>query len=216
MGEDMLVRAVRPAFLALAAATLAAPLAGCGFTPLYATPGMVPSLEAVDVVAEHQSDPREVPEAALANRVRFLLREQLNDELGHQGKAPVRYQLTYTSSMIRIPRGIRVNNVANRYEINLTVRYVLTAVGNPNPVLVGTAPVIVDYDSPDPPYAGVAAEQDGEARAANQAAIAIRLDLARFFAGVHSGSHAVVTPVVGDGGAIDMPTPNPTGLDTPD
>ena len=212
----MPVRASRSILLFPAVSAAAAILAGCGFTPLYGTPGMTPSLAAIDVVVERPTDPREVTDAALQNRVHFLLREQLNDELGHNGGEATRYQLTCTSTMLRIPRGVRVNNVANRYEINFTVKYALTAVGTVKPLLVGSAPVIVDYDSADPPYAGVAAEQDGENRAANQAAIAIRLDLARYFAGVHSGSHPVETSIVAGGGVIDLPTPKPGGLDTPE
>jgi LPS-assembly lipoprotein len=181
-----------PLFAMAALALLATPLAGCGFEPLYATPGMVPSLSAVDVVVDKVRDPRNVD--ALQNRIHFLLGEQLNDELGHKANSPVRYQLLCTTTERRYPRGVRVNNVANRYEINFTVSYTLIAAGATKPLLTGVAPVIVDYDSADPPYAGVAAEQDGESRAANQAAIQIRLALSRYFAGYHSGSHAVETP----------------------
>jgi LPS-assembly lipoprotein len=197
-------KTVRSVLIALAALA-AVPLAGCGFTPLYATPGMTPALEAVDVIVERRADPSSVVDAALQTRVRFLLREQLDDELGRKGGLPARYQLLCTTKMIRIPRGVRVNNVANRYEINLTVNYTLTAAGGTKVLLQGSAPVIAEYDSADAPYAGVAAEQDGENRAANQAAIAIRLALARYFAGVHSGSHAVETPLAGQ-----------TSLDSPD
>lgn len=164
--------------------TLAAvSLSGCGFTPLYAAPGMTPALDSIDVVIPH-------------NRMGFLLHEQLDDELGHRASVPVRYQLTCTTKEVRYPRGVRVNNVANRYEINFSVNYVLREAGGTKVLLQGVAPVIVDYDSADPPYAGVAAEQDGENRAANQAAISIRLALARYFAGFHSGSHPVETPTV--------------------
>jgi LPS-assembly lipoprotein len=163
------------------AALLAVTLGGCGFTPLYGTPGLTPALTSVDLVI-----PR--------SRVGYLLEEQLNDELGHNGANPARYQLTCTAKEIRVPRGVRVNNVANRYEMNLTVNYVLRRAGGVQVLLRGTAPVIVEYDSPDPPYAGVAAEQDGENRAANQAAIQIRLVLARYFAGLHTGSAPVETP----------------------
>jgi LPS-assembly lipoprotein len=173
------------ATLGLLAAPLAASLAGCGFTPLYATPGMTPSLEAIDVVIPH-------------DRVGFLLHEQLDDELAHKAGDPVRYQLVCSTREVRIPRGVRVNNVANRYEINLTVTYTLTEAGGTKVLLHGIAPVIAEYDSADPPYAGVAAEQDGENRAANQAAIAIRLALSRYFAGYHAGSHPVETVAPGD------------------
>ncbi len=168
---------------------------GCGFTPLYGTPGMIPSLDAVDVVVERVQDARNVD--TLQNRIHFLLREQLDDELGHRAGAPVRYQLICTTKDARIPRGVRVNNVANRYEINFTVDYTLRSIGGTKVLLEGSAPVIAEYDSADPPYAGVAAEQDGETRAANQAAIQIRLALSRYFAGMHSGSHAVETTVPG-------------------
>jgi len=177
----------RPTLPILAAlmATAAVALSGCGFTPLYGTPGMTPKLADIDVVVPH-------------DRVGFLLHEQLDDELGHKAGDPVRYQLICTTRMLRLPRGVRVNNVANRYEINLTVDYTLTAAGGLKPLLKGTAAVMATYDSADPPYAGVAAEQDGENRAANQAAIALRLDLARYFAGYHSGSHAVETQAATD------------------
>jgi len=74
------------------------------------------------------------------------------------------------------------------------VNYTLRSAGGTRILLQGSAPVIVDYDSADPPYAGVAAEQDGENRAANQAAISVRLALSRYFAGYHAGSHPVETP----------------------
>ncbi len=157
------------------------PLAACGFTPLYATPGLTPSLAEVDVVTPQ-------------NRVGYLLQEQLADELGHRAGVAPRYQLTCTARQIRIPRGVRVNNVANRYEMNLTVNYILRTAGGTRVLLQGAAPVIVEYDSPDAPYAGVTAERDGEERAANQAAIQIRLALSRYFAGLHAGSHPVETP----------------------
>jgi LPS-assembly lipoprotein len=194
-------RSLVPVLTALAVLA-AAPLAGCGFTPLYATPGMTPSLDAIDVVVERISDPSAVD--TLQNRIHFLLREQLDDELGHRAGAPVRYQLLCKTTERRVPRGVRVNNVANRYEINFTVNYTLRSIGGTKVLLQGAAPVIVVYDSADPPYAGVAAEQDGENRAANQAAIQIRLALARYFAGMHAGSHPVETPV--NGTPLDEPS----------
>ena len=119
-------RLLSPALAALAILA-AAPLSGCGFTPLYGTPGMIPSLGAVDVVVERVEDARNVD--ALQNRIHFLLREQLDDELGHNPGAPTRYQLICTTRLSRVPRGVRVNNVANRYEINFTVNYTLKAAG---------------------------------------------------------------------------------------
>ena len=53
----------------LAVLACAAPLAGCGFTPLYATPAVSPALASIDPVLTGTS------------RTGFLLKEQLNQEL---------------------------------------------------------------------------------------------------------------------------------------
>jgi LPS-assembly lipoprotein len=76
-----------------------------------------------------------------------------------------------------------VNNVANEYEVNMTVAFVLTDNATGAMLLKGAAPVIVTYDSADPPYAGTVGAQNGDLRATQQAAIQVRLALARYFAG---------------------------------
>ena len=168
----------RFATAACAAAVLAtgAGVSGCvlGFTPLYATPGVVPALEAIDVVVPEPPD-------QIHERAGYLLREQLNDELGRNLETGARYRLTLTDQEVRIPRGLRVNNIANTYELRLLVGYTLTDIATGRELLKGSAPVSVSYDAPDPPYASVAAQQDGEVRAANQVAVRIRLDLSRYF-----------------------------------
>jgi LPS-assembly lipoprotein len=143
-------------------------LSACGFTPLYANPNLTPALQAVDVV---------VPQS----RTGYLLREQLNDELGRNLATGPRYRLTVTLEERRIPRGLRVNNIAAVYQVGLSVSYTLTDAATGAVLLRAAAPVTVSYDAPDQPYASVAAQQDAEERAANQAAIRIRLDLSRFF-----------------------------------
>lgn len=158
---------IRP-LSAVASLAAAAALAGCGFTPLYATPGVTGGLAGVAV------DP------PAHSRTGFLVGQHLDDELGRrEGVAPT-YRLALSVEEHRYPRGVRVNNVANRYEISLSVGYVLTEAATGRVLLVGTAPADVSYDSADAPYAGVAAEQDGADRAAEQAAILIRLNLARW------------------------------------
>ena len=145
-----------------------AALGGCGFTPLYATPGVAPALQSVAVVAPD-------------GRAGFLVREQLEDALARDQSAAARYRLTYTVSQLRFPRGLRVNNIATGYELDLTVIYALTDTGTGTVVYRGSAPVQVSYNSADAPYAGIAAQQDAEERAARQAAVLIRLDLSRYF-----------------------------------
>jgi len=144
-------------------------LAGCaGFTPLYATPGVTSSLRSVDVT---------VPQS----RVGFLLRERLNDQLARKLDEPAVYRLNLTTDEQRYARGLRVNNVASDFELDLRVRYELVEAATGRKVITGEAPVSVFYVSADAPYAGIAAQQDAQERAADQAAIQIRLDLSRYF-----------------------------------
>jgi LPS-assembly lipoprotein len=144
-------------------------LGGCaGFTPLYAASGVAPALESVDVT---------VPQ----NRMGFLLREQLNDQLARHLDQPARYRLTLTADEQRSARGLRVNNVASDFELDLHVNYQLIENGTGKTLTSGSAPVTVFYVSADAPYAGIAAQQDAQERAANQVAILIRLELSRYF-----------------------------------
>lgn len=150
----------------VAAATLG--LSGCGFQPLYGNVPMLASLRRVEV-------------EAAKGRTGFLLQEQLDDQLARDRSEPALYRLDTAVQETRYPYGGRVNNVANRYEINVAVRYRLMEISTRRRLTEGTVNVAVTYDSADPPYAGVAAQQSGEERAASQAAVLLRLELARYF-----------------------------------
>lgn len=141
--------------------------AACGFTPLYAERGLSPTLSVIEVA---------VPDT----RSGYLLREELDDELARDRSRPARYTLTLDVDEDRFARGLRVDDVATRYEVRLIVNYVLSE--GATVVTRGQAVSSVTYDSADQPYAGVAANLDGQERAAAQAAQRIRLELARFFA----------------------------------
>lgn len=163
------MRSIRNA-LTLAIITIACPLvAGCGFTPLYATPGVSTGLSAIDVVA---------PEG----RVAYLLREDLDDALGHDKAAAPQWRLTLTTVQSRDPRGLRADNVAERYELGVTVAYTLTSLATGKTVHAGEVHSQVSYDAADAPYAGIAARQDSQNRAAADAARRIHIDLAAWMA----------------------------------
>jgi len=159
--------------LGLAALTLPL-LSGCGFTPLYATPGMTPALASVEVATP-------VSDVGATSREGYYLRLKLNDQLGHDPDTPSRYRLQTTLKTSRLALGARVNNIASRYELDLTVSYVLSDSVTGEVLTKGSVPVKVSYDSSDPPYATVAANQDAETRAAEQAAIFVRLALSHYF-----------------------------------
>jgi LPS-assembly lipoprotein len=160
--------------LPLAAILAATALSGCGFTPLYATPGMTPALASIDVATP-------LSDVGATSREGYFLRVKLNDQLGRDPDAPSRYRLQTTVKEIRSAQGARVNNIASRYELDLTVAYVLSDGVTGEVLTKGSVPVKVSYDSSDPPYATVAANQDAETRAAEQAAIYVRLALSHYF-----------------------------------
>ena len=165
----MVRKLVTPVLLVGSLLAGAAPLAGCGFTPLYATPALTPALASVETVLPGTS------------RTGFLLKEQLGQQFARDTDEPAHYRLTLTLRESRFPRGVRVNNVANRYELDVNADYSLSDAATAKVLYTGSSSVEVSYDSADPPYAGVAANQDGEQRAAGQMAIQIRLALARYF-----------------------------------
>jgi LPS-assembly lipoprotein len=157
---------MKPAVLILSLCAML--LSGCGFTPLYATPGVSAGLSAIEV-------------AAPQGRTGFLLRQSLDDALGRDLRLPPAYRMSLSITEQKIPRGVRVDNVANRYEMVLTVDYAVTTVAGA-PARTGRVLASVSYDSADQPYASIAAEQDGQERAAAEAARQIQLDLIRWMA----------------------------------
>ncbi len=153
---------------ALALSTLG--LSACGFTPLYGRPGVEGGLTSIEPVAAE-------------GRAGYLLREQLDDALAHrQGTTPT-YKLLYAIDEKRFARGVRLDNVANRYELQMTVKWRLVDAKTSTEVHKGVTAVSVTYDSADQPYAAIAAQQDGQERAATEAARKIQLDLATWLAG---------------------------------
>ncbi len=152
---------------ALLAGALA--LGGCGFTPLYGSPSVTQNLASVYVVAP-------------GGRAGQLIREHLDDAMGRDKGAAPQYRMDLQLSETRYPRGVRVDNVATRYEYVLTAAYTLTSMSSGAPVKKGTARVEVTYDSADQPYASIAAQQDAQDRAAGEAARRIELELAAWMA----------------------------------
>lgn len=158
----------------LAAATLALStmaLSACaGFTPLYGRPGVEGGLSSIETVAAE-------------GRGGYLLREQLDDALAHRPGSPATYKLYFSVNEQQFARGVRLDNVANRYELRMGVDWRLLDAKSGVEAHKGRTDVSVTYDSADQPYAAIAAQQDGQERAAAEAARKIQLDLATWLAG---------------------------------
>jgi LPS-assembly lipoprotein len=162
-----LLRALAAAALA---ASLAAGLGGCGFTPLYADTSVGAGLTHVQVIAPQ-------------GRVGFLLRQDLDDGLGRDlGDKPAYKLELQVAGEGRGAHGLRSDATAQRYEIDLTVSYILTDLATGKVARKGTVISIASYDSADQPYAGIAARQDTEDRLAEDAAQKIQIQIAAWMA----------------------------------
>jgi LPS-assembly lipoprotein len=164
-------------------------LGGCGFTPLYAAPGVVPKLAAIDVTAPQ-------------GRTGFLLREHLDDAFAKNRSAPVAYTMRLSLGEARYPRGIRTDNTATRYEYVLTADYTLANAPAGDVAKRGKVRVEITYDSADQPYASIMAQQDAEDRAAEEAAHRIEIEVAAWLATGEPKTNAAKAPT------IEPPPPN--------
>jgi LPS-assembly lipoprotein len=144
-------------------------LAGCGFTPLYATTGVTPGLAHVEVVTPD-------------GRTGHLLSEDLQDSLAIDRKVPAQYRLALAVDEIRYARGLSTEQVATWYELSVKVSYSLIDIPSGKTLTAGVTPISVSYNAVSDPYAGIVAQQDGQKRAASEAAQRIRIALASYFA----------------------------------
>ena len=138
-------------------------VSACGFTPMYAEPAVGSSLRRIAVTTQD-------------DRLGYRLREQLEDVLAWDRGATPLYRLTTEVQQNRRSLGRRIDDTATRYELTVKATWTLTPAAGGTPVS-GTETVTTTYATADQPYAAIAAQQDGEERAASELARLIRLDL---------------------------------------
>ena len=144
-------------------------LSACGFTPLYGDVAGSPALTRIAV-----STPDD--------RLGYRLREQLEDALAWDRSATPLYRLQTQVEQERRPLGRRIDDTASRYELTVRAAWTLTPVAGGD-TLAGVETSILTYAAADQPYAAIAAQQDGEDRAASELARLIRLDILRALSG---------------------------------
>ena len=149
----------------LLAAIAVVGLSGCGFTPLYGETGVGSSLSRIAVTTQD-------------DRLGYRVREQLEDALGRDGSQAPLWRLETTLEQSRRPLGRRIDDTATRYELTVRGRWTLTP-GAGGAAVSGVETVTTTYAAADQPYAAIAAQQDGEERAAAELARLIRLGLMR-------------------------------------
>jgi LPS-assembly lipoprotein len=158
---------------AIAGLAAALALGACGFTPLYAVPGVSGGLTHIQVVAPQ-------------GRIGYLLGESLDDDFGHaKGDKPL-YRLDMVLTEVRQAHGLTATDVAQRYEFDLKVTYTLTELSSGKAVHTGTVFSNISYDSAAQPYAGIAAAQDVQDRLASDAAQKVEVQVAAWMADQHA------------------------------
>lgn len=153
----------------LAVITLALAVSACGFTPMYGATEAGSSLTRIAVTTPD-------------DRLGYRLREQLEDALAFDRSAAPQWRMTVLVDQSRRPLGRRIDDTATRYELTVKGSWTLTPVNGGQP-MTGVETVTTTYAAADQPYAAIAAQQDGEDRAAAELSRLIRLDLLRSLGG---------------------------------
>ena len=144
-------------------------LGACGFTPLYGDPALVHGLSHIQV---------ETPQT----RTGYLMREDLRDDLALKPDEKPEYRLVVDLSEMRLPRGLRADATADRYETRLRVGYTLTRVATGEVVLKRSSTISVVTMATAQPYAGIVGQQDAQERAAWEVSQFIKVQLLRALA----------------------------------
>lgn len=144
---------------------------GCGFQPLYADrTGATAELSSFRIVTGE-------------GRSEYLLRQSLLDALNtREGAADAIYELSADVTERRQGFGVRIDRVVTRYEMAVTVNYVVRRVEDGSIVHRGQVSGASSYDAPNEAYALIAVEERARERAVDLAADRVRFDLALFFA----------------------------------
>jgi len=143
-------------------------LSACGFTPIYGQTGEGAIGSQLSQIAVSTPD----------DRLGYRLREQLEDAFGRNAALPAQWKLETSVEQSRLPLGRRIDDTATRYQLTVKAKWTLTPIAGGEP-LTGERTTTTTYSSADQPYAAIAAQQDGEDRAAADLARLIRLDLMR-------------------------------------
>lgn len=157
---------------AICAMTLPA-LTGCGFTPLHAqnTAGLNAPLPAVNINFVQTK-----AKGATGKKAEFLLLQALNDRM-QTGRAA--YALDATTTVKRTAIGLRGDDVASRYDMNMRVQYVLRRIDTGDVIERSEVSGVSTFNSPLDPYGTAAATDDATARVSGEVADRLVLRIAK-------------------------------------
>ncbi|MGD2133517.1 MAG: LPS assembly lipoprotein LptE [Maricaulaceae bacterium] len=164
------MRIRRIATLIMMAAAFAG-VGSCGFSPLYARPGEG-AAPLANVAVDTGDDP---------GRIGYLFAQAMADKLGAYSPSG-EYVLETIVSERRRGFGIRVDDVATRYESTVTARYRLVRASDGEVLTQGAREGVASYDVSADPFAELSSEERSIARAVGVVAEKVRLDLTLYFA----------------------------------
>lgn len=147
-------------------------LSACGFQPLHMTDSSAPlramTLDFGQVKAQ----------GATGDKVEFLLRQSLADRMA-AGNSP--YVLSLDSSIKRQSLGIRVDDVASRFDLILEVDYQLKDAKTGDVLTEDSVRAVSTFGAPRDPYGRTAAQSNAEERLTAEVTDRMILKLGRYF-----------------------------------
>lgn len=150
-------------------------LGACGFKPIYAASTGVTA--AFSSIAVNAND----------GRAAYLVRQATIEALGGEAGAAADYRLDLIIREQRGGFGIRVDDVATRFEIALNVDYRLVRQADGQEMRRGAVFGAASFDVVNDAYADIAAEENAKERAAVLAADRLQRELGLHFANDASG-----------------------------
>ena len=148
----------------------------CGFTPLHA-PSTVDAASIQNLRVDFVNTRAR---GATGDKVEFLLRQSLNERVGSTTSGSP-YTLSLTTVVTRAAIGVRQDDVAARFDLNLRVTYKLLDSATGKVLDRGRINAVSTYGAPGDPYGLTAAQSDAEKRAAREAADLLLLEVATYF-----------------------------------
>ena len=153
----------------IAAALLAATAPqGCGFTPMYAKPGLGHTLSDIAI---------DTPQT----RTGFFLGQDLRQTLNGDDTSAKTYSLKIVMSEDHFNIGYRVDDTSTRSEITSNVIYTLTDNRTGKVLYTDHFTETVTYASTSSPFTGIVSQQNGQERLAGEVSTRIQGALAVYF-----------------------------------
>lgn len=144
-------------------------MTACGFKPMHASTGLgVSGIAFSDISVRTPGN----------EKIDFLVKQALRDRVGDNADAP--YILQIRPKLSRDGIGIRGDDIASRYDLNLISLVELMDAKSGDILWTDTVKTISTYSAPQDPYATISAQNNATELVARNAAERILIALARY------------------------------------